>query len=366
MTMPVLPRYAVESGMSLAEAGLLTGIFSIVAIFARPVAGMLTDRRNHKKLLMLFSTLVSAVSFGYGLFRDVPYLYACRILHGACYAISSTVQISITTQLLQKERMGEGMSLMSMSQILAMSIAPNLGLTLSGTIGNQNVFLIAGGLSAASVVCCLFLKNTSASVPAPVAHEAKPFRIQSLFAVDLLLLAFISGLFSLMNGVASSYLSMLGDERNIVNIGIFFTISSVAVLLIRPMTGKLFDRRGLTVILVPCLIFGSCAMICIGVAGSIGVIVVAALLKGISQSAGQSSVQAECARRSRAWPCQPAIWAATWATASVPHWAAGCPPPMAMAACLSSSEDWSPPVWECMQFSSGLTGRKAGNLLCPM
>lgn len=96
------------------EAGLLTGIFSIVAIFARPVAGMLTDRRNHKKLLMLFSALVSAVSFGYGLFRDVPYLYACRILHGACYAISSTVQISITTQLLQKERMGEGMSLMSM------------------------------------------------------------------------------------------------------------------------------------------------------------------------------------------------------------------------------------------------------------
>ena len=298
MTMPVLPRYAVESGMSLAEAGLLTGIFSIVAIFARPVAGILTDRRNHKKLLMLFSTLVSAASFGYGLFRDVPYLYACRILHGACYAISSTVQISITTQLLQKERMGEGMSLMSMSQILAMSIAPNLGLTLSGTIGNQNVFLIAGGLSAASVVCCLFLKNTSASVPDPAAHEAKPFHIQSLFAVDLLLLALISGLFSLMNGVASSYLSMLGDERNIVNIGIFFTISSVAVLLIRPMAGKLFDRRGLTVILVPCLIFGSCAMICTGLAGSIGVIVVAALLKGISQSAGQSSVQAECARRS--------------------------------------------------------------------
>lgn len=175
-----------------------------------------------------------------------------------------------------------------------MSIAPNLGLILSGTIGNQNVFLIAGGLSAASVVCCLFLKNTSASVPDPVAHEAKPFRIQSLFAVDLLLLALISGLFSLMNGVASSYLSMLGDERNIVNIGIFFTISSVAVLLIRPMTGKLFDRRGLTVILVPCLIFGSCAMICTGLAGSIGVIVVAALLKGFAKRGAILSAGGMC------------------------------------------------------------------------
>lgn len=112
-----------------------------------------------------------------------------------------------------------------------------------------------------------------------------------------MLLAIISGLFSLMNGVASSYLSMLGDARGIAGIGIFFTVSSIAVLLIRPVAGKLMDQKGLAVILIPSLIFGAVSMACIGAAQGIAMIIVAALLKGVAQSSGQSSVQAECAKR---------------------------------------------------------------------
>lgn len=160
MTMPVLPRYAVETGMTLSQAGVLTGIFSIVAIFARPVAGLIADSGKKKSMLLWFSIPVSAAAFCYGFATGAPGLYASRIIHGACYAISSTIQIALTTQLLPRDRMGEGMSMMSMSQVLAMSIAPNLGLTIGEKLGNQTAFFISGGLIAAAIVCVLFLPKT--------------------------------------------------------------------------------------------------------------------------------------------------------------------------------------------------------------
>lgn len=306
MTMPVLPRYAVELGMSLAETGILTGIFSIVAIVARPAAGIISDRFPKKRMLILFSAAVGAAAFCYGLCTKPLGLYVFRILHGAAYAISSTIQIAMTTEMIRTDRMGEGMSMMSMAQVLAMSIAPNLGLTLSQRAGNRTALYLSGGLILGALVCAVLLPaerkaapDRESGTPGAGRVPAAGFSLKRMFAVELMLLAVISGLFSLMNGVTSSYLSMLGDERSIEGIGIFFTISSVAVLLIRPFAGKLMDRRGLACVLIPSLVFGSVAMLCIGAARALPAVILAAVLKGVGQSAGQSSVQAECAKRSR-------------------------------------------------------------------
>lgn len=306
MTMPTLPRYAVGIGMSLSAAGFLTGIFSIMAIFVRPVAGILSDRGGRKTLLVIFTLLVSSAAFGYSISYHFVALFLCRILHGACFAMSSTIQIAMVTAIIPPDKMGEGMGYMSLAQILAMSFAPSLGLALADAKGYIVMFRVSGILIAFAAVCAAFLPRAERR-PAESAPQAKgtgempgrrSIRLRELFAAELLLLSAISGLFSVMNGVASSYLSMLGDERGIVNISIFFTISSVAVLLIRPAAGKLQDKKGLSIVLIPSLILGSAAMFCIGVSWGILTIIIAALLKGIAQSSGQAAIQADCARRS--------------------------------------------------------------------
>ncbi|MCM1026661.1 MAG: MFS transporter [Roseburia sp.] len=308
MTMPTLPRYAVEIGMSLSAAGLLTGIFSVMAIFVRPIAGILSDRGGRKPLLILFTLLVSFAAFGYSLSHHFAGLFLCRILHGACFAMSSTIQLAMVTSVIPSAKMGEGMGYMSLAQILAMSSAPSLGLALADAKGYTVMFLVSGILIAAAAVCVVFLpdaKHQTAESVLQAREEGtipnrRSLRLSELFAAELLLLSAVSGLFSVMNGVASSYLSMLGDERGIVNISIFFTISSVAVLLIRPVAGKLQDKKGLSVVLIPSLILGAAAMFCIGASWSILTIVTAALLKGVAQSSGQAAIQADCARRAPA------------------------------------------------------------------
>lgn len=306
MTMPTLPRYAVENGMTLSAAGFLTGIFSIMAIFVRPVAGILSDRGGRKKLLILFTLLVSFAAFGYSLSHRFAGLFLCRILHGACFAMSSTIQLAMVTAIIPPAKMGEGMGYMSLAQILAMSFAPSLGLALADAGGYIVMFRVSGILIAAAAGCAALLPGAEcrAAEPAPEAGETegmpkrRSLRLRELFAAELLLLSAVSGLFSVMNGVASSYLSMLGDERGIINISVFFTISSAAVLLIRPAAGKLQDKKGLSIVLIPSLILGSAAMFCISISWGILTIIIAALLKGIAQSSGQAAIQADCARRS--------------------------------------------------------------------
>ncbi len=295
MTSPTLPKYAVSVGMSLAMAGVLTGIFSIVAIFVRPVIGAASDRTSGKTILVTSTLVTSLAALGYSRSTTTVALFLCRILHGACFAASSTVQLAITSTLLPESRMAEGMGQMGISSILAMTFAPNLGLTLSESLGYEKMFLVSAALIATAGVGMLFLPVK----PAPTAPQSGKLDFRAMFLPKLFLISVIGALFSLMNGVVSSFLSMLGDERGIANVGLFFTVSSLAVLTIRPFIGQVIDRKGLYFVLFPSLILGALAMVCIGSSWGIVPVIAASILKGVSQSSGQTAVQAECAKRSR-------------------------------------------------------------------
>lgn len=300
MTMPTLPKYALRVGMTLAQAGLLTGVFSVVAIVVRPLAGLLADRSNQKTMLIVANVCNGLAALGYSFSLSPTALFIFRILHGMSFAMSSTVQLALTSSIVPQERLGEGIGYMGISQILAMSFAPNLGLYLSESIGYVSMFRLSGATIALAGAAMIFLPYRRQESLFPAATLRTAFSLRSIVAVDLLLLSCIGSLFSLMNGIVSSYLSMLGDERGIGAVSIFFTLSSAAVLLIRPFAGPLIDKRGYAFTLIPCLVLGACAMFLVGSAWSVLPIIAAGILKGASQSAGQVAVQTECARRSSA------------------------------------------------------------------
>ncbi len=294
MTMPTLPKYALERGLSLTEAGVLTGVFSVVAIVARPVAGMLSDRTDRKKLLLGAAWLSALTTLGYSLAKGSAALFAFRIMHGACFAVTSTVQLALTSDILPEDRVGEGIGYMGLSQILAMSFAPNLGLYLAdqlGFIGMLRISALLVGLGAAVGALIPYVFVPSAS------RRMQPLHLEDFFAPGLFLLAMMGGLFSLMNGVASSYLSMLCEERNVTGYALFFTVSSIAVLPVRPIAGRIIDRHGLTKVMLPSLLCAAAALWLISASWGMIPLMIAAVLKGAAQSSGQASAQAECAKR---------------------------------------------------------------------
>lgn len=296
MTMPTLPSFAVEIGATLSMAGVLSGLFSLTALFIRPVAGMATDRWNKKRLLIIATLLISASTLGYSRSTSFAMLVALRILHGTAFAFSSTSNMALTTLYIPKDRMGEGVGYMGIAQILAMACGPGLGLRLANSIGHRQMFLVSTAIIFSAALLMLLVRYDRAQLEPESAPQRK-FSIQSFIAPELLLCALMSSLFSMSNGIISSFMPLMAAERGITGADLFFTISSVVVLLVRPFAGKLLDRKGMVFVLIPAYAVGAISAVMIGTARALWILLAAAVLKSVAQSSGQPAVQAACVSR---------------------------------------------------------------------
>ncbi|WP_406542334.1 MFS transporter [Clostridium ljungdahlii] len=100
-----------------------------------------------------------------------------------------------------------------------------------------------------------------------------------------------------MNGVIGSFLALLGDERHISNIGYYFTVNAIVILIIRPLSGKLLDNKGLSIIAFPAFIMAMMASLLLVISSSLWMILAVAVLYGIGQSSLSPALQATCVKK---------------------------------------------------------------------
>jgi len=76
--------------------------------------------------------------------------------------------------------------------------------------------------------------------------------------------------------MGSSFVALLGDERNIPNVALFFTVYAVLAVILRPMTGRLLDQYGLSVQIYPAFVIASLCFLFLGIARSLPMILLSA------------------------------------------------------------------------------------------
>jgi MFS family permease len=290
-----LPKYLVRIGASLAVAGALAGSFSITALIVRPLSGAAADRLNSKRLCMLGFALTCVACLGYAFSSTLPAMLAFRILHGAAFGITSTVSIALLIPHMPAERLGEGIGYYGLSQIIAQAVGPGIGVALSDSFGYRAMFLAVCAVALlATVLMGLFPRGPAKEGPAPAGGG---LRISDLISREAIPYAILGGLFSLTNGIVMTFILLYGGKKGIPGIGLFFVVNAAMLFIVRPLSGKLVDRRGLNSVLYPALAVTAAAMLLLGLANSLWVILAAAALKAMGQGAGQPALQAECISR---------------------------------------------------------------------
>ncbi|NLK88270.1 MAG: MFS transporter [Clostridiaceae bacterium] len=295
MIYTTVAKYATDIGGSLAIAGVVSGIFSIAALTVRPFAGLAADIFNKKSLCIAASVLIGLSITGYAFTSSIPLLYFFRILHGVSFGISSTASIALAAVFIPKERLGEGMGYYGIGQVIAAIIGPNAGLYIIERAGFQWLFYITALLSLLSAVLLVFL---------PYQGEVRQTRVRtgkitfgSLIAKEVIVYALIGGMFSFGNGIVSAFLVLLAKERNIPNVGVFFSVGAAVVFILRLFAGRIVDKKGLTLVVNISLVLSAISMAFIGAAPTLGMLIAASVLKSVGQGGGQLSLQAECIRR---------------------------------------------------------------------
>ncbi len=295
MVYVIISKYALEVTPSLTIAGVIAGIFSIAALIIRPIAGVTADTMNKKRLCIIANLLITIALFGYTFSINVPTLFFFRILHGVAFGISGTVNIALVTNYIPKGRTAEGIGYYGLGQVMAQIISPNLGVQIEELYGFQPLFLLVTGLSLLGVLLLTRLNYPKEQVTK--VSKKRKLTLNSLIAKEVLMYAIIGGMFSFGNGIVSSFLVLLGEERNIRNIGLFFSVGAIVLFVLRIFVGKIADNQGITLIVNISLIASAMSMILIGFAPVLSILLLASVLKSIGQGGGQISLQAECIKR---------------------------------------------------------------------
>ncbi len=299
MIMTTLSKYLTEEGADIAVAGFITGLFSVTSLIIRPFCGILSDRVNKVKLLLISLILVSIGMFGYSLSAAAAPVIFFRIIHGVGFSIVSTVLIALAALYIPVTRLGEGIGYLGIGQVIASAVAPGLGIVLASLTGYRVVFLAAGGLTVVSVVLLLVLRKNLTDSEAPLKAEKKNTRpqLQNILAADVLGYTFVSGIYSFTNGVITTYLVLYADYKGIAGISMYFTVCAVFLFVSRPLSGRLVDRKGLSYAIYPALILTGTSMFLLGSAGSLVMMLLSGAVRSIGQGTTMPALQAECIRK---------------------------------------------------------------------
>ena len=298
MVTPIIPGWAYSQlGASLTIAGVIAALFSAVALVARPITSVMGDRLNKKYLLAVALTLNGITTLLYAFVPSLLWVIPVRALHGFFFSVSGTIAFALGADYVPKKRMGEGVGYMGMGQIIGMAIGPNIGIFVIERYSYQLCFLVSGAaivLAGFSVCALRYSKN--ARISYEISNKVS-IKLRDLVAVELLPNVLFVSLFMLCNGLIVSFLTMIGELRSIAGIGTFFVVNSVAVLIARPIIGRITDNKGVKYAVVPGYILTAIAMVLIGSGYSIVFIIAAAILFALGAGSSMPAIQADCLMR---------------------------------------------------------------------
>lgn len=280
---PTLPLYIKELGASDATVGWIGGSIVIATLLMRPFAGLALDGLGRKKVFILGLCVVLLMTIAYGLFPIVAVILAIRFIHGLGWGMASTGSTTVAADFIPKKRFGEGMAYFSLSASLAMAIAPALALS----IGMHRTVIVASVFTAIATALAFVIKYRQ--IPAPQLNAPKkkfaPYEKAALWP------GFIMFLINASYGALISFVAIYALSHNIPNIGVFFTVYAVSILITRPFFGKLIDAKGFNAALLPGVIAAILSMVILSMAYNITMFLISGFLYGIAFGACQTSLQ---------------------------------------------------------------------------
>jgi len=291
MVATILSKYLVGIGTTIVLAGVIVGLFSLTSLFSRPFCGLMADRLNNVHLLLASNILMAIGLIGFAFTENIPLIFFFRVCSGLGFAVGSTVQVSLIIHFIPKERTGEGIGYMGISQLISTACAPGLGLAIADLAGMKATFIAAAALPALTCIFLLFVKNLK---PAAPAAEKRKIAFRDFFEPKAIPFTLPYSTLSFVNGIIASYLVLFADAQGIKGISIYFTVYAVFLFLVRPVAGKLMDAKGIRYTVFPGMLLTALSMFLLGISDTIWLVLLTSLLRAIGQGAAQPSLQAGC------------------------------------------------------------------------
>jgi len=282
MMIPELPDYLKSMGGE-EYIGYIIALFTLTAGFARPFSGKLTDTLGRVPIMALGSIVCFICGGIYPFVHTVFGFLILRFFHGFSTGTKPTATSAYVADLIPEDKRGEAQGMLGIFTATGMSIGPTIGSYLATYTTINVMFYTSSAFALGSILILINMKETLPK------SQKQPFSLE-LFRIGwidifeprvipafrvMLLLCFSSGVI----------LTLVADQTKILgmtNKGLFFTISTVASLVVRFLFSKSSDKYGRIPVLIISAILMVVSMIMFAEVNSVRIFVLASILFGFS------------------------------------------------------------------------------------
>ena len=295
MLTPTLPAYAKATGGSNLEASLVVSTFSITSLLIRLFTGSIMDKIEIKPLLLAGAIILAGSTLSF-IWLPLDAIIFVRIIQGIGWGLASTGTAAIFSDIIPEEKRGEGMGYYSLSMIISMALSPIFAIIIMNLYSFKNIAITSILLLLVGV---LFFSRVKLPKKTLLASKSKKkFSLSDSFERKAALPSLLCFFLVITLCGIMSYIMLYGKELKLTSIWIYFVGYLSIILVTRPLVGKIFDKKGHNVIIIPGSISIIIGLILLSYTNSITTLIIASLFYGIGYGAVQPSLQAWAVNRS--------------------------------------------------------------------
>lgn len=291
---PVLTLRMDGLGYTNTTIGAVMAAFSVSSLIVRPSAGWFIDRHGPRVWMLGSAGAFLAAPVIYIGFGGTVPLAVAQVISGitvGAFTVASTALIALTVP---GRRTAHAISWFSITFISAKGLAPALGAWLAPRWAFPWIVVLAAAMALAGLLILLaFRAPTAREVAATGGAQEAPIGRHVLLASAVLFSITVTF------GSITTFLPILGQERNLPGYGYFFIFETIAVMFIRLVGGPLADRVGGKRIISAALVVVTASVLLFSFVTTLPALIAIALLYGLGYGAAYPALTAAVLERTR-------------------------------------------------------------------
>lgn len=238
--------YAKQITSTDAYAGVMTGAFTLAALFIRIVAGKMLDKIGRRKVLMFGVGITVLSTVAYLLTNNIYIIIFLRVMQGVGFGISSTAIATIVTDITPESRMLEGIGYSGVGITITTAIGPSIALALVGE--NYDKFNVLFIVTAAVALFTILLSFKLSYKEVVSKKEEGTCDGEGISISKIIIPSIVLFIAAVAESTILAFAALYGIELGFSNIGLFFTINAMGILASRLFINQIVNKLGTNVV----------------------------------------------------------------------------------------------------------------------
>lgn len=276
-----------------AIAGIMTTTLMVASLITRFFASVIIQKVN-MKLLLIISLLYFLGTIGLTFVnQSIGFLILIRALQGIGFSMLTILVFTISSNIVPKSRLGEGIVFFAMSTSVGTTMGPLIAISYLAHYSFRSMMMLTLVLMFFSLVCSFFTKNSvKQENESPKTTINEPF-YRYMFDKRVLLPCILVAFNYMAIAGTVNFMGAFGKEIHVDGgISQFFIAQGIAMVIVRIFSGKIFDRFGHRILMIPAAISGAGGLILLGFSTSMMMVWVSGVLFGIAYAIIHPTIQA--------------------------------------------------------------------------